>query len=152
RCRLLQCGDYGSHRDDDVDLEPDELGSDLRVALRAVLRPVIRDRDCAVFDPPEFAQPLDEGGGKWAPGRRSARAQEPDGRLLAQLLRPRCQRPCSRAAEQRDELAPPHSITSSARDIKLSENFTPSALAVLRLITNSNLVGCMTGRSAGLAP
>jgi hypothetical protein len=28
----------------------------------------------------------------------------------------------------------------------------PSALAVLRLITNSNLVGCWTGRSAGLAP
>ena len=28
----------------------------------------------------------------------------------------------------------------------------PSVLAVLRLITNSNLVGCSTGRSAGLAP
>ena len=29
---------------------------------------------------------------------------------------------------------------------------SPSALAVFRLITNSNLVGCSTGRSAGLAP
>ncbi len=28
----------------------------------------------------------------------------------------------------------------------------PSVFAVLRLITNSNLVGCMTGRSAGFAP
>ena len=28
----------------------------------------------------------------------------------------------------------------------------PSALAVLRLITNSNLVDCTTGRSAGLSP
>ena len=28
----------------------------------------------------------------------------------------------------------------------------PSALAVLRLMTSSNLVGCWTGRSAGLAP
>ena len=28
----------------------------------------------------------------------------------------------------------------------------PSALAVLRLITNSNLVDCMTGRSAGFSP
>jgi hypothetical protein len=28
----------------------------------------------------------------------------------------------------------------------------PSALAVLRLITNSNLVGCSTGMSAGFAP
>ena len=28
----------------------------------------------------------------------------------------------------------------------------PRALAVLRLITSSNLVGCSTGKSAGLAP
>ena len=28
----------------------------------------------------------------------------------------------------------------------------PSALTVLRLIINSNFVGCSTGRSAGLAP
>jgi hypothetical protein len=28
----------------------------------------------------------------------------------------------------------------------------PSALAVFRLITSSNFVGCSTGRSAGLAP
>ncbi len=28
----------------------------------------------------------------------------------------------------------------------------PSALAVLRLMTNSNLVGCSTGKSAGSAP
>jgi hypothetical protein len=45
-----------------------------------------------------------------------------------------------------------YSITSSASDSKLSENLIPSALAVLRLITNSNLVGCRTGSSAGLAP
>jgi hypothetical protein len=29
---------------------------------------------------------------------------------------------------------------------------TPICLAVLRLITNSNFIGCSTGRSAGLAP
>src|SRR5262249_39141965 len=29
---------------------------------------------------------------------------------------------------------------------------SPICFAVLRLITNSNLVGCSTGRSAGLAP
>src|SRR5512141_1982937 len=35
---------------------------------------------------------------------------------LLGLLRPRCKRPCRRrAAEKRDELAPLHSITSSAR-------------------------------------
>jgi hypothetical protein len=45
-----------------------------------------------------------------------------------------------------------HSITSSARDRIAGGMVRPSALAVLRLMTNSNVVGCTTGRSAGLAP
>src|SRR6476659_2383708 len=45
-----------------------------------------------------------------------------------------------------------HSITSSARPSSIGGTSMPSALAVLRLITNSNLVGCSTGRSAGLTP
>jgi protocatechuate 3,4-dioxygenase beta subunit len=45
-----------------------------------------------------------------------------------------------------------HSITSSASASTVSGTVRPSALAVLRLITNSNLVGCMTGRSAGFSP
>ena len=45
-----------------------------------------------------------------------------------------------------------HSITSSARVIKIGGTVRPIALAALRLITNSNLVGCMTGKSEGLAP
>ena len=67
-------------------------------------------------------------------------------------LRARRQRPRRRAAEQRDELAPPHSITSSARASSVGGTSRPSALAVLRLISMSNLVGCSTGRSAGFAP
>jgi hypothetical protein len=47
---------------------------------------------------------------------------------------------------------PCHSITSSAMASNLSGTVRPSALAVLRLITSSNLVGCCTGRSAGLSP
>ncbi len=43
-------------------------------------------------------------------------------------------------------------ITSSARKRTVGGIVRPSALAVLRLMTNSNLVGCSTGRSAGLAP
>src|SRR5262249_60389412 len=50
------------------------------------------------------------------------------------LLCPRRKRPRRRSAtEQRDELAPLHSITSSARASKLSGTMRPSALAVLRL-------------------
>ena len=64
--------------------------------------------------------------------------------------RPRCAAPRSpccaraagqparrRAAEERDELAPLHSITSSAR-ASTGGTTRPSALAVLRLITSSN--------------
>src|SRR3954462_987901 len=54
--------------------------------------------------------------------------------------------------DKRDELAPLHSITSSANASSIGGTSSPSALAVLRLITSSNLVGCWTGSSAGLAP
>ena len=55
-----------------------------------------------------------------------------------------------RAAEQRDELAPPHSITSSARASSDGGTIRPSILAVLRLITNSNLVGLYDRQVGGL--
>jgi hypothetical protein len=45
-----------------------------------------------------------------------------------------------------------YSITLSASTMIESGIVRPSALAVLRLITNSNFVGCSTGRSAGFAP
>ena len=44
-------------------------------------------------------------------------------------------------------LAAFHSITSSARESSEGGTVNPSALAVLRLMTNSNFVGCWTGRS-----
>src|SRR5262249_21671925 len=69
------------------------------------------------------------------------------------LLRPRRERPCCRATEQRDELAAAaHSITSSARADKLGGTSIPICLAVFRFITNSNLLDCMTGKSAGFSP
>src|SRR5262245_3343927 len=68
------------------------------------------------------------------------------------LLRPRRQRPPRRAAEQRDEFAPSHSITSSARASTLAGTSRPSAFAVFRLMTSSYLVGVCTGRSAGFSP
>src|SRR5262249_3660965 len=69
------------------------------------------------------------------------------------LLRPRRERPRGcRAADQRDELAPPHSSTSSAIARTSGGMVRPSVLAVLRFITSSNLVGCNTGRSDGFSP
>src|ERR1700733_3091540 len=52
----------------------------------------------------------------------------------------------------RDEVAPFHSLTSSARAMSEGDTVRPSALAVLRLITSSILFGRSTGRSPGLAP
>ena len=45
-----------------------------------------------------------------------------------------------------------HSITSSARPISGNGIVTPSVFAVLRLTSNSILVTCCTGRSAGFSP
>jgi hypothetical protein len=68
------------------------------------------------------------------------------------FLRSRSERPRRCAAEQRDELAPLHSITSSARPSSGNGMERPSALAVLRLTAISSFVSCCTGRSAGLLP
>src|SRR5262249_61880151 len=76
-------------------------------------------------------------------GRRRSRrlkAEKPDHRHRW-LLRARRERPRGRAAEQRYERAPPHAITSSARASRVGGVSRPSALAVLRLMTNSYLVG-----------
>ena len=68
---------------------------------------------------------------------------------------------CARAASGHAAAAPPssvmnsralHSITSSARASSVGGTSRPSALAVLRLITSSYLVGACTGRSAGFSP
>src|SRR5262249_42427488 len=137
----------------DIDLEPDELGGDLGEAFAASLRPAILDRDVAAFDPADFVQPLHQGGDRLADHRRRGPAKEPDSWQLRRLLRARRERPGSRrAAEQRDERAPSHSITSSASNCIELGTARPSAFAVLKLITNSNLVDRCTGRSAGFSP
>src|SRR5262249_33469045 len=85
--------------------------------------------------------------------RRASRGagKEPDHRHRC-LLCARRERPRSRAAEQRDELAAFHSMTSSARASSVAGISRPRALAVGRLMTSSNLVDCTTGSSAGLSP
>src|SRR5476649_2414305 len=45
-----------------------------------------------------------------------------------------------------------YSITSSARERNVGGTVRPSALAVLRLITSSNFVGCSIGMSFGCLP
>src|SRR6516164_7991240 len=77
-----------------------------------------------------------------------ADTSDPVGKLRSCRHWPRSRR----AADERDEIAPFHSITSSARVSRVGAMLRPIAFAVLRLITNSNRVGCSTGRSVGFAP
>ena len=51
-----------------------------------------------------------------------------------------------------ESVPPSYSIISFARVNIDCGTVRPSALAVLRLMTSSKVVGCWTGRSAGLAP
>src|SRR5262249_53228232 len=102
----------------------------------------------------EFGHPLEEIRVMWGVSR--LHTDKADTQHLWLLLRARLERPKKlkrrRAAEQRDELAPSHSITSSASRRNGSGIVRPSAFAVLRFTTSSNLVGCSTGRSAGRVP
>src|SRR5262249_3827680 len=140
--RRLLCRHYGwgSPRDDDVDFEPGKLGRDLGQAIAAPVCPAIFDRDRAALDPTEVVEPPRECGRPLAFRQRCAVAQEPDNWSLPRLLRARRERPRCRTAEQRDELAALHSITSSAVASSVCGISRPSALAVLRLITSSYLV------------
>src|SRR5262249_42523074 len=89
-------------------------------------------------------------------GARGGRCavKKPDHRRgLLRARNPRRRRaaePC--AAQTRNELAPSHSITLSARRRNVSGMVSPIALAALRLMTSSNLIGNWTGNSFTLAP
>src|SRR5262249_11663198 len=153
RCHLLCCTHRPSHRYDHIYLESDELSGNLAEALGTSLRPTILDRQGATLDPAELAQSLNKGGSPCTPGRRRARSKEPNDRHLRWLLRARRERPRSRrAAEQRDELAALHSITSSASASSLSGTVRSSMRAVCALITSSNFDAGATGRSGGFVP
>src|SRR5262249_5793876 len=82
--------------------------------------------------------------------------QNADAPQALRLLRARRERPSDRTAEQRDELAAlhrcNHSITSSARASSVGGTSRPSIIAVAKLMTNSNLLACTIGKSAGFAP
>jgi hypothetical protein len=78
--------------------------------------------------------------------------QKSDASFELRPLRQQSTRPRRRAAKPHNERAPLHSMTSLTRASSECGTSRPSAFAVLRLITNSNLVGAYTGRSAGFSP
>src|SRR5262245_36630349 len=79
-------------------------------------RPAVVDCDIMTFGITRFSQAFCEGGNEQAEilwGRLMKEAHNG----FRHALRARRERPRRRAAEQRDELASPHSITSSARPL-----------------------------------
>src|SRR6266511_1176784 len=122
--------------------------------VRGACTPAIVDLQVAADGPAPLLQPLQERckaglSFRIVRGRAHEHADAPH--PLA-LLRARRERPRSRAADKRDELAALHSITSSARASSVGGTSRPRVLAVLRFITSSNLVGCITGKSPGFSP
>ena len=130
-----------------------QIGRQCRQPIDLILRPAVYDRQVLALDIAGLLQALAKCAQTVRDRVRRCGVEEPDHRHR-RLLRARRERPRSRrAAEKRDELAPlHHSITSSARSRNGSGMFRPSALAVVRLMTSSNLVGCSTGMSAGFVP
>src|SRR5262249_47711078 len=142
----------GSGRNDHGNRSTNQFGRQRRQSIKLVLGPAIFDHCILPLDEACLLQTLAKCAQavRVSVGRRGVK--EPYHRHR-RLLRPRHKRPRSRSApEQRDECAPPHSITSSARASSVGGTSRPSVLAVLRLTTNSYLVGACTGRSAGFSP
>src|SRR3954467_10991858 len=77
-------------------------------------------------------------------GRRSAERVVSSRRRAAENL--------TISGREQSQQGRPYSITSSARASTVSGTIRPSVFAVLRLMTNSYLVGACTGRSAGFSP
>src|SRR5262249_23116095 len=129
-------------------------GCQARQPFRFVICPPVFDLHVAAFEEANLVEPFAECRQPRCARLRTTRVEISDHRHP--LLRPRRQRRKKRrhdrrAAEQRYELAAFHSITSSARSRNDSGIVSLIALAALRLTTNSNLVACMTGMSAGFS-
>src|SRR5205807_3937381 len=121
------------------------------LALGVYCTEAIIDPQIAAHRPAQFLQLLHERGHASESLRivRSEAREPTEATHRSVLLRQCADRPRRSAAEKGDELAAlNHSITSSARANTVARTSMPSARAVLRLITNSYLVGACTGRSA----
>src|SRR5499433_683213 len=139
---------------DQVHLQTDEFGGERGETIRFPLSEPDLKNDVLARDPAEVAESLLECQqvGFVTILRSLVEIADPPhlGRLLRLGGERRGEETASHSANER---APgDHSMTWSARARRDGGIVRPSALAVLRLITSSNLAGCSTGRSPGLAP
>src|SRR5262245_53684062 len=140
-----------THCNDDGDLLAGEIGGKPRQPIVLTLSPTIVERDVLTLDKARFIESLpDERNQRRVDSRRTTAEQSDHWQCT--LLRTRRERPRGRAADERDERAALHSITSSARSRIDVGSSIPIALAVLRLMAISNFVACSTGKSPAFAP
>src|SRR5215469_10155080 len=144
---------WRARRHDDIRLDANQLGRQICEAIVVPLRPSILDGDVLALDVAEFTELLTECVEDLALQGWRGGAEVTDPRSHSRLLRARRERPRGcRPAEQCDELAALHSITSSAVASSVVGIVRPSAFAVLRLMASSNLLGSWIGSSPGLLP
>ena len=155
RCLLrgLHCG--RPNGDDDIDLGLDQSGRSARELFGAQPKPALIDDQVLAFDKAERPQRIKQERGRAKIARiggQTADAINPPSLRGEGGARQQHRRGAGENAPARLADAAAHSITSSARCSSGCGTVRPSALAVLRLITSSNVVGCCTGRSAGFSP
>jgi hypothetical protein len=113
-CRLGRKRCNTGARDDHGDPSANQFGRQLRQPVVLTLRPAVFDRYGLALDIAGVFEALTKSAQALRHPVRRSGVDEPDHRHH-RLLRARRERPRHRgAAEQRYELAPPHSITSSA--------------------------------------
>src|SRR5262245_34113163 len=138
-------------RNDDCYLAPDQIRRQCWQSIVLALGRLVLDCDVLTLEISGLLEALKKRRHQVGGALDRSAPEEPDHRHR-RLLRACRERPSRRAAEQRDEFAAFHSITSSARtriDVGTSR---PSALAVLRLMISSTLMACWIGKSAGFSP
>src|SRR5262249_6765529 len=147
------CRSSAAGRHNHGHLTVNQFGRKHRQSIILAFRPAIFDLDVLAFDISCLFQSLAERtqADRVSGQVRRCAAEEPDHRHR-RLLRARRERPRGSAAEQRDELAARHSITSSARVRSMGGTARPMAFAAFKLITSSSCVGNSIGSSAGVAP
>ena len=139
---------------DDVHLVAYQFGREAREPVVLVLGESVLKRNVLAFDITEFTQARTEAQERLHVDAFGGGAEKTDPRQLLRLLGLGSEwRGEDAGAHYGDERPPVHHwIISSARTKMDCGIVSPRALAVFRLITSSNLVGCSTGRSPGLAP
>jgi hypothetical protein len=133
-------------------LQTDQLLRERSYPIVVIAAPSKVHPHVAALGPAQAGKRLSERRNERQTRHRVASQEHADPAHPAALLRARCEGPPRRDAEERDELAPNHSITSSAMASNVGGTFSPSAFATIRFSTSSNLVGCTTGKSAGFSP